>query len=103
MDRIDMLNEVLAQNPNDVFARYGLAMEFSKAGDIERALGEFKALLAANPDYTPGYFMAAQTLARADRTAEAKKMLEAGIASAKRTGNAHAQSEMQAMLDELPA
>ncbi|MBI3646802.1 MAG: tetratricopeptide repeat protein, partial [Acidobacteriales bacterium] len=63
MDRIAMLNEILAENPGDAFARYGLAMEYSKAGEIERALEEFKTLLEKNPDYTPGYFMAAQTLA----------------------------------------
>ena len=33
-----MLTEILAENPSDPFARYGLAMEYSKAGDIERAL-----------------------------------------------------------------
>ena len=101
MDRIALLNDILAQNPNDAFARYGLAMEFSNNGDIERAMDEFTKLLAANPDYTAGYFMAAQTLARAERIAEAKKMLSDGIASAKRTNNTHAESEMQAMLDEL--
>jgi tetratricopeptide (TPR) repeat protein len=101
MDRIAMLNEVLAQNPNDAFARYGLAMEFSKSGDVERALAEFSKLLAANPDYTPGYFMAAQMLARFERFDEAKQMLRDGIALAKRAGNTHAESEMQAMLDDL--
>lgn|SRR5262249_25519419 len=101
MDRIAMLNEVLSQNPNDAFARYGLAMEFSKAGDIQRALSEFTKLLDANPDYAPAYFMAAQTLARAERVGEAKQMLSDGIACAKRTGNAHAESEMQAMFDDL--
>jgi tetratricopeptide (TPR) repeat protein len=101
MDRLAMLNEILAQNPNDAFARYGLAMEYSKSGEVEQALDEFNKLLVANPDYTPGYFMAAQTLARESRTAEAKKMLSEGIASAKRTSNAHAQSEMEAMLAEL--
>jgi predicted Zn-dependent protease len=101
MDRIAMLNEILTANPNDAFARYGLAMEFSKSGAIERALEEFGKLLAAHPDYTAGYFMAAQTLAKAERTAEAKKMLNDGIRSAERTGNLHAQSEMEAMLGEL--
>jgi len=101
MDRLAMLNEILAQNPNDAFARYGVAMEYSKNGDAERALDEFNKLLAANPEYTAGYFMAAQTLARAGRNDEARKMLGDGIASAKRTGNAHAQSEMEAMLEEL--
>ena|SRR5436309_2850450 len=101
MDRVAMLNEILAQNPNDAFARYGLAMEFSKAGNIDGAMEEFAKLLSSNPDYTAGYFMAAQTLARADRSDEAKKMLLDGIASAKRTGNTHAQSEMEALLEEL--
>ena len=101
MDRVAMLNEILAENPRDAFARYGLAMEYSKGGEVERAMEEFGKLLSAHPDYTAGYFMAAQTLAAAARSDEAKKMLADGIASAQRTGNAHAQSEMEAMLAEL--
>jgi len=101
MDRIAMLNEILAHDPGDAFARYGLAMEYSKLGEVDRAMEEFGILLTKHPDYTAGYFMAAQTLARAERTEEAKKMLTGGIASARRTGNAHAQSEMEAMLAEL--
>lgn len=101
MDRIATLSEILTQNPNDAFARYGLAMEYSNGGDVEQAMQEFAKLLSAHPDYTAGYFMAAQTLAKADRLEEAKKMLGDGILSAKRTGNAHAQSEMEGMLADL--
>jgi predicted Zn-dependent protease len=101
MDRIAMLSEVLSQNPSDAFARYGLAMEYSKNGEVERALQEFAQLLTAHPDYTAGYQMAAQTLVSAKRIDEAKRMLVDGITSARRTGNAHAQSEMTAMLEEL--
>lgn len=96
-----MLSEILTQNPNDAFARYGLAMEYSKSGDAEHAMAEFGKLLATHPDYTAGYFMAAQTLAAANRRDEARKMLVEGISSAVRTGNSHAQSEMTALLDEL--
>jgi tetratricopeptide (TPR) repeat protein len=101
MDRIALLTEVLSQNPADAFARYGLAMEYSNSGEVERALEEFGRLLATHPDYTAGYFMAAQALAKAERTDEARKMLEDGIASAKKTGNGHAQTEMEGMLAEL--
>jgi tetratricopeptide (TPR) repeat protein len=101
MDRIALLTEILTANPDDTFARYGLALEYSKAGQTEDALKEFKTLIEKNPDYTPGYFMAAQTLASASRIDEAKRMLIDGIASARRTGNTHAQSEMTAMLEEL--
>src|SRR5437764_15392605 len=101
MTRIEMLSEILSGNPGDAFARYGLAMEYANAGQADQALTEFKTLLEKNPDYTPGYFMAAQTLEKAGRTDEAKRMLADGISSARRTGNTHAQSEMTAMLEGL--
>lgn len=101
MNKEALLAEILAQNPLDTFARYGLAMEYASVGKVDASLEEFATLLGNNPDYTPGYFMAAQTLARAGRTAEARQRLVEGIASAERTGNQHAKGEMQAMLEEL--
>jgi tetratricopeptide (TPR) repeat protein len=100
-NRLTLLTQFLEQNPNDAFARYGLAMEHSRLGQTETALEQFSKLLALHPDYTNGYFMAAQTLERVGRTPEAKKMLENGIAAAQRTGNKHAASEMSGMLEEL--
>jgi tetratricopeptide (TPR) repeat protein len=99
--RVTALKEILKGNPEDAFARYALGLEYSGAGDTEAALGEFKRLLASHPDYTNGYFMAAQTLARAERKDEARAMLGHGIESAERTRNQHALSEMQAMLEEF--
>ncbi|HJX01011.1 MAG TPA: tetratricopeptide repeat protein [Terriglobales bacterium] len=101
MDRVAKLQEILAQNPNDAFARYGLAMEYANQGAADTALNEFARLLQANPDYTAAYHMSAQTLVKAGREAEARKMLQDGIACATRTRNQHALSEMQALLDEL--
>ena len=101
MDRIAALNDILTENPKDAFARYGLAMEYSKQGDFDRALAEFAILLENDPNYTAGYFMAAQTLVRAERIDEAKVMLQNGIGCARRTRNQHALSEMEAMLAEL--
>jgi len=99
--RVAALKEILEANPDDTFARYALGMEYSGAGETEAALAEFQRLLTANPAYTNAYFMAAQTLARAERNEEAKAMLQQGIECARRTRNQHAQSEMEAMLDEL--
>ncbi len=102
MDRIAALKEVLAANPADAFARYGLAMEFAKAGDIAGALAEYHTILEHNPDYVPAYQMAGQTLMDSGRVEEARKMFESGIAAARRSGNQHAASEMQGMLDVMP-
>jgi tetratricopeptide (TPR) repeat protein len=101
MDRVAMLTEILEQNPADAFARYGLAMEYANSGEVDRSLEEFGKLLSVHPDYTAGYFMAAQTLSKAGRVDPAKKMLTDGIASAQRTGNRHALSEMEGLLAEL--
>jgi predicted Zn-dependent protease len=101
MDKIAGLKEILALDPRNSFARYGIAMELANRGEIAPALAEFDTLLANDPDYTPGYFMSAQTLAGAHRKPEALERLKAGIACAARSGNRHALSEMQSMLDDL--
>jgi len=99
--RVTALKEILDQNPNDAFARYALGLEYSGDGQAEEALAHFKLLLEAHPDYTNGYFMAAQTLAKAERKEEARDMLLHGIECARRTRNQHALAEMEGMLDEL--
>jgi predicted Zn-dependent protease len=101
VDKIAGLREVLALDPKNSFARYGVAMELAGRGEIEAALAEFDTLLKNDPDYTAGYFMAAQTLAKANRNAEAIARLKSGISCAARADNRHALSEMQGMLDEL--
>ncbi len=101
MSRIEALTAILSQDPSNFLARYGLAMEYSNAGQFQPALDEFQKLLTANPDYTAGYFMAAQTLVKAGKQDEAKQMLQSGIAVAQRKRDAHSESEMQAMLDEI--
>ncbi len=101
MDKIAGLKEILAVDPGNAFARYGLALEYVNLGQVETGLAEFEALLAAHPDYTAGYQMAAQTLAKVERIPEAIAKLKLGIESARRAGNGKALSEMQGMLDEL--
>jgi predicted Zn-dependent protease len=101
MDKIAGLKGILEQDPGNALARYGLAMELAAQGETDAALSEFDRLRADHPDYVAGYFMAAQTLARVRRSEEAKQRLADGIACARRTGNQHAQREMQAMLDDL--
>ncbi|MDE3188461.1 MAG: hypothetical protein KGM96_13185 [Acidobacteriota bacterium] len=101
MDKIAGLKAILEMDPKNSFARYGIAVELAGRGETAAALAEFDTLLASDPDYTAGYFMSAQTLSSAGRTAEAVERLKAGIACAARTGNQHALCEMQGMLDEL--
>jgi len=99
--RRQMLEEFVASKPNDAFARYGLAVECANTGDASGADEHFKALLAANPNYVAGYFQYGQFLAKSGRIDDARSALNNGIATARRTGDDHARSEMEAALTEL--
>jgi tetratricopeptide (TPR) repeat protein len=96
--RIDTLKQLLEQNPGATFARYGLAMEYVKGGELEAAIAEFHAIVASEPAYSAAYFHGGQTLEKLGRLEEARQLYRQGIA---RTGDAHARSEMQAALDIL--
>jgi predicted Zn-dependent protease len=99
--RRQMLEEFVALKPDDPFSRYGLAMECANSGDRTAADEHFRALLDKNVDYLPAYLMYGQFLVRESRPAEAKQVLESGVRVALKKGDAHARSELEALLGEL--
>ena len=82
MDKLVALTEILAADPANAFARYGLAMEHISQGNPDAALTEFTALIGHSPDYVPAYQMSAQTLAKLGRTGEALDRLHNEIGRA---------------------
>lgn len=99
--RREMLEQFVAEKPNDAFARYGLALECAKLGDDATASDHFRKLLELHPNYVAGYFQFGQLLARLGRRDEARKMLSDGVVVAQKAGDMHARDEMQAALNEL--
>ncbi len=99
--RRERLEEMLAQDPNDGFLRYGLAMDYAGGGDDESAAKQFAELLRRTPDYVPAYLQAGQVLARLGRDDEARAVYRAGVAAAQKAGDAHAAGELQGFLDML--
>jgi thioredoxin-like negative regulator of GroEL len=99
--RKQQLEEMLASDPNDSFLRYGLAMEYSTAGEDEEAIRCLRELLARNADYVPAYLQAGRALIRQGADEDAREILRAGIVVAKRTGDEHAAGEMAGFLESL--
>lgn len=95
--RLELLEKLVASGRADSFARYGLAMELRKAGELDRALAAFQALRDVDPDYVPQYLMAAQMLYDAGRVDEARGWVEAGIRTANARGDGHAAGELEAL------
>ncbi|MBV8550748.1 MAG: tetratricopeptide repeat protein [Acidobacteriaceae bacterium] len=101
-NRLDILKQMIAQDPKNSFARYGLAMEYAKSGELEQAVSEFHALLAQDESYAAAYFHGGQALEKLGKVEEARAMYEKGIAVTTRKGDLHTRSEIQAALDMLP-
>jgi len=93
---------MVAQNPADAFARYGLAMELANTGQLEGAVAEFRVLLEHNPNYAAAYFHGGQVLEKLGDVEQARVFYEKGIEVTGRTGDQHTRSELQAALDMLP-
>jgi len=99
--RRQMLEEMVAQKPEDPFSRYGLALECMNSGDSTAADQHFRVLIERNAGYIPGFQMYGQFLAREGRMEDARKVLSSGIAAADKAGNQHARAEMEALLNDL--
>jgi predicted Zn-dependent protease len=102
-ERRKLLEEMLAETPEDAELRYAIAMEDLSAGETDAALKRFSELTSGAGDrpYVPAFLMAAQTLQKLGRTGEAITVLRAGVEAAQKQNNQHAQGEMQGLLDSL--
>ena len=94
---------MLADEPDDVFLRYSLALEWEKEGDNEKCVDQLRDLTQAEPPYVPAFFMAAQNLAKRNEIATARSFLRDGIEEARKQGDTHAAGEMSEFLATLGA
>lgn len=101
--RMEQIEAMLAEDPNDAFLRYGLALEHSSQGDDETAVRHLRDLITldrAKP-YIPAFLMCAQALTRLGKEGEAAELLKHGIAAATKDGSPqafHARGEMEGLL-----
>jgi tetratricopeptide (TPR) repeat protein len=101
--RMEQLEDLLRQDPDDPFLRYGLALEYASVGDDETCVRILQELIArpAGPPYIPAYLQAGQALIRLQRYEEARQVLRQGIAAAETVGDFHAAGEMQGFLENI--
>jgi tetratricopeptide (TPR) repeat protein len=100
-NRLEVLKNMVAQNPGDSFARYGLAMAYAGAGDYAQASEEYRKLIEANPKYVAAYYHGGQALEKLGNAEEAREIYRRGIEISTQLGDMHARSELEAVLDLL--
>lgn len=101
MSRRVRIEAMLAEEPEDDFLRYSLAMEQRREGEHEASLKLLGGLAVQAVPYVPAFFMAGQQLVELGRIDEARDYLRRGIDEARRQDNAHAAGEMSELLAQL--
>jgi tetratricopeptide (TPR) repeat protein len=101
-NRLEILKQMVERDPQNSFARYGLAMEYGKSGGWEQAVAEYRELLRNDGSYVAAYFHGGQALEKLGNLDEARAMYEQGIVAAAQKGDAHTRAEIEAALEALP-
>jgi Tfp pilus assembly protein PilF len=101
-NRVDLLKQMVDRDPDNAFARYGLAMEYANSDNLAQAVAEFRTLLRHDENYCAAYYHAGQTLEKLGNIEEARALYEKGIDIATRKGDLHTRSEIEAALNLLP-
>jgi len=99
--RRERIEAMLADDPQDTFLRYSLALELDKQQDHDRSLELLAELRGEDPPYVPAFFMTGQQLARLGRIEEARTVLREGIETARVQADLHAAGEMSEFLASL--
>ena len=102
LSRLESIQQMLVDEPDDLFLRYALAMEYRKVGQVEESLAAFAPLMDNDPPHVPAFFMAAQLLVGTGQVGQARQFLVNGIRHAGIQGNEHAAAEMAELLASLP-
>jgi tetratricopeptide (TPR) repeat protein len=99
--RKEMLEEFLAQDPNDSFSRYALALELGKEGKEQEAAEQFREVIARDPDYVAAYHQLGRLLGQTGLIEEARDVYRRGLAAAIAAGDQRSRGEMQEELQTL--
>jgi predicted Zn-dependent protease len=99
--RLDTFRAMVARNPTNALARFGLANEAAKAALCAEAVEQYAAYLANYDDEGNGWQRMAESLVQLGRTDEACDALRKGIAASKRFGHGGMAAELEDRLEEL--
>jgi hypothetical protein len=102
-DCLAQLTGLHEADPTDPFCAYGIAMEHQKAGRSDAAIDRMKKTLEIDTNYCHPFYHMEKIHSECGGDAEAHRVLKSGMQAARSSGDEHALSEMQELLDMLNA
>lgn len=99
--RLDTFRAMVARNPGNALARFGLANELLKAQLWEEGAEQLREYLAHHDDEGNAYGRLAEACVALGRRDEALDALRRGIAAAERFGHPGMANELSGRLEDL--
>lgn len=99
-DRVAQLKQLLAAEPDDVFLKYALALEFAKTNDVHQAVVLLEEIRSADPLYKAVYYQLGMLYNALNETGKAREAVEQGLAVTKNTDQ-KTHNELRGLLDEI--
>ena len=99
--RRELLEEFVADDPNDSFSRYALALELEKENRAIEATEQLQEVIARDPNYVPAYYHLGRILGRMGQIEDARAVYHRGLDAAISTGDQKTRGEIQEALELL--
>jgi tetratricopeptide (TPR) repeat protein len=100
-NRLEMLEEFIAADPNDSFSRYALGLELEKQQRALEAIAQFQEVIARDPNYVAAYYHLGRVLARMGQLEDARAIYHTGLDAASAVGDQKTRAELQEAIDML--
>lgn len=99
--RLETFRALVAKNPRNAVAHFGLANEAMKESQWEEAVTHLRTYLSLHDDEGNAYGRLAEALVHLGRVDEAREALGQGISAAQRCGHPGMAEEFQEKLEEM--
>jgi len=97
-NRINMINGMLKQNPDDSFLNYAAALEHKKMGDIDKSIKLMEKLLKNDPDYLGAYYQLGKFYEEKGKAEKAISIYKSGKKIAQKTNDVKTLGELSEAL-----
>ena len=96
--RLEQLEQMLRQEPNDEFLQYAIAIEYFSAGNFEKALICLNTILQQNPNYLAAYYQTGKCFEELKQLDNAKNIYAQGMEIAKKQNKTKTLNELREAL-----
>jgi predicted Zn-dependent protease len=100
--RIEPLKKILAIDPNDDVAWFGLGKAYLEDGTYGEAITALESCIRVKPTYSAAYYALAQALQKSGRIDQCRQVCDQGIEVSTKTGDAMVTKNLGLLKQSLP-